>query len=159
MAKYSTSNLLGGSQPNLSSSYKTVTAVWSSSTTSARRGLVYDLEVGIDGAPNSTDCSLDWDVSRITADGTATTVTPNPLNPADGAMLGVSKVNFTAEGTITANSSVWSIGMNQRGSFRWVCKDGGELVYPATTLNGFALRAKSATYASTVVATLYVDEQ
>lgn len=159
MAKYSTSNTLAGTQQNLSSSYKTVTAVWSSNATSLRRGLIYDFEVGIDGAPNSTDCSVAWDISRLTADGTATSATPVALNPADGAMLGVSKVNFTVEGTITAASSVWSLGLNQRASFRWVCKDGGELVYPATNTNGFALRAKSATYASTVVGTLYVDEQ
>lgn len=159
MAKYSTSNTLAGTQQNLSSSYKTVVAVWSSTGTSARRGLIYDFEVGIDGAPNSTDCSVAWDISRQTADGTATSATPNPINPADGVMLGACKVNYTAEGTITAASSVWSLGLNQRSSFRWVCKDGGELVYPATNLAGFALRAKSATYASTTVGTLYIDEQ
>ena len=156
MANYSISNTLGGTEQNLSSSYKTLASVVSSSTTQARRGQIYEFEFGTDGTP--ADNALTFDISRQTAAGTATAVTPNPLNPVDAAMLGTAAVNYTAEGTVTANSSVWSLGINQRASYRWVAAPGSELIYPATNLNGFAARAKSASYTSTAVFTLLVTE-
>jgi len=156
MANYSISNTLAGSEQNLSSSYKTLVSVTSSSVTQARRGQIYDLTIGTDGTP--ADNALVFDVSRQTAVGTATSATPVLLNPADAAMLGVAAVNYTAEGTITAASSVLSLGVNQRATYRWVAAPGSELVYPATTANGFAVRAKSAGYTSTAVATILVTE-
>lgn len=156
MAKYSINNSLGGTAQNLSTSYKTIILTTASSGTQARRGQVYDVMVGTDGTP--ADNAVVWDISRQTAAGTATSVTAVALNPADAAMLGTSAANATAEGTITATSSVFNIGMNQRASYRWVAAPGSELVYPATNLAGFALRAKSASYASTVTGQWYVEE-
>ena len=156
MANYSISNTLAGTQQALSTAYKTLTSVTSSSVTQARRGQIYDVMVGTDGTP--ADNALVFDISRQTAVGTATAATPTALNPADAAMLGVAAVNYTAEGTITAASSVLSIAVNQRASYRWVAAPGSELVYPATTANGFALRAKSPAYASTAVGTILVTE-
>lgn len=157
MARYETNNSMGGTQQAISTSFKTLLSVFSSSTTSARRGKVYDLLIGTNGTP--ADNYMTFDISRQTADGTATTVTPNALDPADGAMLGVSKANYTAEGTITANSSVFYVGINQRASYRWVAAPGSELVYPATNLAGFALRALSGGYTGTATGAMYVEEQ
>lgn len=157
MANYNTNNQLGGTAQAISSSYKSIVMVYASNTTALRRGKVYDLMVGADGTP--ADNALVWDISRMTAAGTATSVTPLPLDPADSAMLGVSSANATVEPTVTATSSVWNVAVNQRASFRWVAAPGSELVYPATNANGFALRCKSASYTSTVDADLYVQEQ
>lgn len=156
MANYSISNTLAGSEQNVTTSYKTLTAVTSLSATQARRGQIYDIMVGTDGTP--ADNAMIYDISRQTAAGTSTAATPVPLNPADAAMLGGGTVNYTAEGTVTAASSVWSIAVNQRASYRWVAAPGSELVYPATNLNGFALRAKSPGYTGTAVGTILVTE-
>ena len=146
MPNYSSSNLLGGTQQNLTSTYKTLLAL-TAQTSGLRRGFIYDLLIGTDGTP--ADNAIDWDVSRQTGAGTSTAVTPNVLDPADAAAATVGSANFTAEGTITAASSVFGIGVNQRASYRWVAAPGSELVIPATNLAGFALRAKSAGYTST----------
>lgn len=156
MPNYATNNGLGGSQQNLSSTYKSLLIVNSSSTTQARRGRVYDLLMGTNGTP--ADNAVEFDVSRQTAAGTATAVTPNALDPADPACLAASSANATAEGTITANSSVFLIGINQRASYRWVAAPGSELVFPATNLAGFAMRAKSPGYTSTADAAMLFQE-
>lgn len=156
MAFYSVNNSLGGSAQNLSSSYKTIITSTSSSATQARRGQIGDFSVGTDGTP--ADNAITWDISRQTAAGTITSVTAVALNPADAAYLGLAAANATVEGTITATSSVFNLGANQRASYRWAAQPGSELVYPATTANGFALRAKSASYTSTVTAQWIVQE-
>src|SRR5271166_7074152 len=84
MAKYA----ITGAQPGVSGSYKTVLDVFATSG-SLRRGKVYDILIGTNGTP--ADNYLQWDVSRMTADGTGTAVTPNPLDPADVAALATSK--------------------------------------------------------------------
>ena len=156
MANYSVNNSLGGTAQNLSTSYKTIITSTSSSATQARRGQIYDVMLGTDGTP--ADNAVVWDISRQTVAGTITAVTAVPLNPADAAYLGLAAANATIEGTITATSSVLNLGVNQRASYRWVAAPGGELVYPATTANGFALRAKSPAYTSTVTGQWYVTE-
>lgn len=156
MANYAISNVLGGTQQAVSSSFKTLVSVTSSSATQARRGQIYDVLIGTNGVP--ADNYMTWDISRQTAAGTATSVTPNALNPADAAMLGVSTANSTVEPTITSNSSVFYVGVNQRASYRWVAAPGSELVYPATTANGFALRVLSGAYTGTATGQLYVTE-
>lgn len=156
MANYSINNQLAGTPQNLSTSYKSICIVTSSSATSARRGQIYDIMLGEDGTP--ADNVVVWDISRQTAAGTATTVTPVALNPADGAMLSAAAANATAEGTITAASSVFNIGVNQRASYRWVPAPGSELIFPATNLAGFALRAKSPGYTSTTTGQIWVNE-
>lgn len=63
-------------------------------------------------------------------------------------------VNFTAEGTVTAASSLMSVALNQRNSQRWIARDEkSAIIIPATNLAGIVSRALSPTYASTVVVT------
>jgi hypothetical protein len=159
MANYAVNNLLAGSQQNLSTTYKTLVEIHAVTAT-LKRAALYEFEVGIDGSPNATDCSLDWDISRTTAAGTSTAATPNPLDPADAASGIVAAVNFTAEPTVTAASSLFSLGANQRASYRWIARDDKSALWiPATNLAGLAMRAKSATYASTAVAHAYYQDQ
>lgn len=153
MALYSTNNRLAGTQQNLTSTFKTIIALTAATgAATLKRGWIYEVEVGADGAPNSTDCAIVWDWSRQTAAGTSTSATPNPLDTADTAAGLVASVNFTAEGTITAASSLMSLALNQRNSQRWIARDEkSALIIPATNLAGIAARALSPTYASTVV--------
>lgn len=154
MPNYSASNTLGGSKQNLSSSYKTLVSINCTATT--RRVRLYELELGAVGT--SADNVLEWDVSRMTAAGTGTTVTPPPLDPADAAAVTLATVNYTAEPTVTAASSLVYFGMNQRSTFRWVAAPGSELVIPATNLAGLVVRALSSTYTSTASATMLFTE-
>jgi len=155
MAVYNTSNDLGGTQQNLSTSYKTIVSVLAGAV--PRRGFISDIIIGADGTP--ADNALVFTVMRQTADdGTKTNVTPLPVDPADPAFTGLSRANFTAEGTITATSNLLSLAINQRATFEWASAPGSSLVYPATANAGLVVRAKSPTYASTVIARLEVEE-
>jgi hypothetical protein len=153
MALYSMNNTQAGSQQNLSSSYKTIVSLTAATgAATLKRGWIYEWEVGADGAPNSTDCSIVWDWSRQTTLGTGTSNTPSPLDLADSAAGLVSTVNYTVEPTITV--SLMTVALNQRNSQRWIARDEkSALIVPATNVAGIAGRAKSATFTSTVVMT------
>ncbi len=159
MANYYTSNSLAGTQQACSATYKTLVNVYASSGTALRRGKIYDLLVGTNGTP--ADNYMEWDVSRfsVTISISATAATPSPLDTADSAMLGVSLANSTADSTYLTGASVFYVGVNQRASYRWVAAPGSELVYPATALNGLALRTRSGGYTSTATGALYTQEQ
>ena len=151
MAIYTSSNLLAGTQQNLSTAYKTLLSLTAETTTfGVVRGKISEITIGIDAAP--ADNTINIDVSRQTAAGTSTAVTVNPVDPGDVAGRAAGEANYTAEGTITAASQLLAIPMNQRATARWVCSPGGELVWPATDENGLAIRAKSPAYTSTAVA-------
>lgn len=157
MANYALANSNAGTQQNLSGTYKTILIV-TGTTATLRRNKVYDVLVGTNGAP--ADNYIEWDISRQTAPGTATALTPTLLDPADGAAVATCAANATAEsGSVTANSSVFYIGINQRASYRWVAAPGSELVGPATNAAGLILRARSGGYTSTVTATMLYQEQ
>lgn len=161
MPNYASSNALGGTQVAVSTSYKTLVNVYASSATQARRAKIYDVLVGTNGTP--ADNYIEWDISRFSATAilTATAVTPNPLDVADAAFLGVSTANATTENTYVNNgtgASVFYVGVNQRASYRWVAAPGGELVYPATNLAGLGGRTRSGGYTSTATMQWYVNE-
>jgi hypothetical protein len=160
MARYAVNNTLAGTQQNASSSFKTAVLVNAATgATTLRRGWCDEFQWSVDGAPNSTDCTVVHDISRMTADGTETSATPNPLETNDAAALLTYKVNATAEPTVTAASSLDTQGLNQRQNFRWKVFDLAQaLVVPATNLAGLVTRFKSATFTSTVVHHLFVVE-
>lgn len=163
MANYSiTNSTLGGTgtQQAMAATYKTLTAVYASTTGTAslvRRGKLYDILVGTDGTP--ADNYLEWSIGRLTAPSTSALVAANPLDPADAAMASGSIANSTTEGTFTSSGEVWYVGVNQRASYRWVAAPGSELVYPATSSAGLGLRARSAAYTGTATGTIYNQEQ
>jgi hypothetical protein len=161
MALYfaSNTNATTPAQQNLSSSSKTMIAI-TAVTATLRRAFIYEFEVGASGTPNATDCAIVWDISAITSTGTGTVGVVTALDQADAATGSASTINNTAEGITTANSQRWQLAANQRASYRWVVNPGGpgELVVPATNVAGLALRAKSATFASTADAAIYFRE-
>ena len=157
MAKYAIGNDLGGSQQAIAASYKTLVSMFAT-TGRLRRGKMYDILIGTNGTP--ADNYLEWDVSRMTADGTGSVITPNALDPADAAAAGTAQANYTVEsGSITANSSLFYVGVNQRASYRWVAAPGSELVYPATANNGLVGRARSSSYTGTATFKALIEEQ
>ena len=60
---------------------------------------------------------------------------------------------------MTANSSLWASGVNQRATIRWVAFPGQELVIPATDTNGLCFRAKSPGYTGTAICQAEFQEQ
>lgn len=149
MARYHFDNRFAGTQQNLTTTYKTISAVWSVTAT-LRRGRAVALQIGADGAPNATDCQIVYNVLRQTADGTGTSATPNPLFPADAASSMNAKVNYTAEPTSAL--SLWTRSLNQRASMQWAAQDVDAMIlWPATNLNGLAMLALSPTYAAPVL--------
>lgn len=160
MAQYSHNNQLGGTAQALSTSYKTICSVFATTgATTLRRGFLYEVEVGSDSAPNANDCAIVYDWSRMTADGTGTTVTPPPLDISDAAALLTYKANYTVEPTVTAATSLLSLALNQRASQRWIAKDDvSALIIPATNNAGIVGRAKSTVFVGTAVMQQYIRE-
>jgi hypothetical protein len=140
MANWSVNNGQGGTLQAITSTYKTLVAA--TAVTAGRRAKIYDVLFGTLGTP--ADQTYEFDISKQTAAGTSTALTPVALDSADSSAAStVGSGNFTAEGTITASSSVLYVGINQRASYRWVSAPGSEIVVPVTNVAGFALRTRS----------------
>ena len=154
MAAYVLNNQNAGTPQVLTTTYKTqLVATAATGATTLRRIWVMEWEIGATDVPNSTDCPINWDISEQTAAGTATSIVPraNDVGGGDAAALGTYAANATAEGTVTASSSAWFMGLNQRASYRIQMRDEwSSLIVPAVNVKGFAMRAKSPNYASVV---------
>lgn len=162
MSAYTITNVNAGTPQALSATAKTILAVTAATgATTLRRGWIMEWEIGASDVPNATDCPIVWDISEQTAAGTSTALTPrfNDLGGGDAAALLVYSSNFTAEGTVTATSAAWILPLNQRASYRVQMRDEyHSLIVPAVNLKGFAMRAKSPNYASTVAWRALVKE-
>src|SRR5262245_12587554 len=150
MSRYSVDTGMGGTPQVMTTTYKTLLSLTSPSTT--RRAWIFDVSAGPDTAP--ADNTLVYKVDRQTTVGTGTSITPHPIDAADGATTLVGTANHTVEPTITDNTELLEVSANQRASFRWVAVPGSELVVPATNTNGLGLRARSPAYVSTMVANM-----
>jgi len=160
MAKYSITNGStsgAGTQQNMTAAYVGALLGLTGANAAPRRIKIYDVLIGTNGTP--ADNFIEWDISRVTTASTSTTATPQPLDQADAASLTTATVNSSQFGTITANSNVFYIGVNQRASYRWVAAPGGELVSPATSSAGFQLRTRSGGYTGTATGTIHYEEQ
>ena len=157
MARYGLNTLQGGGTSQaITTTFKTSVAVTAATAGPVTRGRLTDVQVGPSGPPNATDCSIVYDISRQTAAGTSTAATPVPIDNLSGACATVGSTCFTGEGTITANSSLWSIPLNQRSSIRVFFDQ--PICWPAVNLSGLAVRALSPTTTGTVNAQVYFDE-
>jgi|SRR3990167_1580782 len=152
----SNSTTTAGTQQAMTTTYKTLISIVGAES-APRRGKIYDLLVGTNGTP--ADNYMEWIVSRVTVPSTGTVVTSLPLDAADAAILAKIVANSTTEGTVTAGSDLFYVGVNQRASYRWVAAPGSELVWPATSCAGFVLRARSGGYTGTATGTVYAQEQ
>ena len=154
MPAYTFSNQNAGSAQNLAAASKTIIGINAATgATTLRRGWVMEWEIGPDNVPNATDCPISWSIDVMTAAGTGSALTPqvNDIGGADAAAQLTYTANFTAEPTVTANSNLWYLGLNQRASYRIQMRDEwSAIIVPAVNLKGPVMRAKSPNYASTV---------
>lgn len=126
--------------------------------TTPRRLKLFDLIIGSEAAP-ADNVNL-WTLDRVSGGSPTggTSVTPQPLDPADAVAL-----CDAVEGTITVNPTIGtrllSVPLNQRATFRWVAAPGSELVSPATDNHGFAVQTPTAVGLIAVTATLLIEEQ
>lgn len=160
MAKYAITNgstTGGGTQQATTTTYVGSLIGLTGANSAPRRFKIYDILIGTNGTP--ADNYVEWDVSRVTTNSTATTLTPQPLDMADATSLTTTTVNSSTFGTITTGSNVFYVGVNQRASYRWVAAPGGELVSPATSSAGFQLRVRSGAYTGTATGTIHFEEQ
>lgn len=159
MAGFAASNLNATTpaQQAMTTTFKTLINLSVSSAVALRRLKIHEYVFGTDGTP--ADNAMTWDVSETTAIGTGTVGVVRLNDPADTSFLGVSTINHTVEPTVTANSSHWVAGMNQRATHRWVAYPGQELVIPAVALAGLSFRAKSPGYTGTATVQIEGVEQ
>ena len=165
MALYAINNQMSGTPQSTSSSYKTqILAYAATGATTARRGWIWELEIGATDVPNSTDCPINWLLGITTTAGTGgTATTPIPVDTGAGdaaALLTYLTDHQTTEPTYTANSSVFFIGLNQRASQRWQAKDKSSclIIAAGTNLKGIGGCCKSPNYASTVGMHWFIEE-
>ena len=133
MAKYSAS----GSQ-TLTTSATTCLGI-TSNTSTVQRNWVYELVFGNVGTP--ADHLSVWTVQRTTAPGTATSVVGTRLDLADREAQAVTGENHTSEPTFTSTEEVMEVPLNHRATYRWVAKDGSEIVCPATSGDGIGIHS------------------
>ncbi len=120
------------------------------------RPQIYDLVFSHGSAP--ADTVIRWEVIRSTTANTGGAAVENALNPASPTALAAALEEITAAGTITADSQVLDMDLNQRATFRWVAAPGSEFIVPATANNAFLINASSASYAGISRVTVLWDE-
>jgi hypothetical protein len=114
-----------------------------------RRAMVYEIEFGQNGALATTDCQVQWDVSRTASTaalvGAGGAVAVNLLDQGDVTASTLFYPNLTTESTAITTAGLglnlknWSI--NQRGSYRWrALDDGDNLIIASTASQGLAVR-------------------
>lgn len=118
------------------------------------RGKIMEMRGGPISDQGATNCNVLYSVARTTADGTGTSITPNPEEiwetgtpPVSRALCGA---NYTVEPTTGAE--IWNIPLNQNSSFIWYSPTEKGLPWPAVVASGLACRARgaTATYVGTV---------
>lgn len=120
------------------------------------RPKVFDVVLSSSSTPN--DYSADFQLQRFSADGTGTSVTPQPLDFNDRAAVATSKHTYTVEPTLTANEILLRLAHNQRATVRWVAAPGAELAIPALAGDGIALLCNAVSTQFTEVATIFFEE-
>lgn len=161
MAQYALSSLLAGTQQAFTTTYKTLVGLSAATgATTLRRLYLYDVEFGLDAAPD--DHVILMSIERFTAIGTGTTVTPTKLDAADAASLATARANHTAEPTYPSSPRevLKEIPINQRTTYRWACMPESGLVVPSVDANGIGVRGRGITagYTGTGVATILFQE-
>lgn len=85
-----------------------------------------------------------YTLTRCTATGTGSAVTPVAIDPGDTvASNAAANQNMTIEPAV--GNIIFRLPLNQRATFRWVAQPGSELVGPATQNNGIIISTPTAT--------------
>lgn len=121
-----------------------------------RRARVFLVVAGCDGTPIG-DNILNWLVRRFTAVGTATPVTPEPLEGGGLASAMTAETNYTSEPTWDAGV-LFNVAVHQRATWQWQSVPGREIVIAAVAGNGLAVTPQHGSYSGTARATLHWEE-
>lgn len=124
--------------------------------TAPRRGKFFRGWFGSEAAP--ADASFLWQVQSCTSPGTATPVTPQTLDPADGPAINDAGKNHTVDPTLTANAIKLSVPGHQRATIPFFASPGREIVFPAVASNGLAFRTPTANPVAAVTITAHYEE-
>lgn len=122
--------------------------------TAAIRAMVNEIVVGSSTTP--ADVVMTINVTKLSALGTSTPVTPTPLDSGDVACVCVAGQTHSAEPT--AAFTMMTIAMNQRATFRWVAQDGREIIPAAGAATGVATTMTLAGSAAVLNATMMFRE-
>lgn len=146
-----------GTPQAMTTTYKTLGSITAATgATTLRRAFLYEAMFGADGTP--ADNVMVYKIDRQTTVGTGTSATAAPLDAGDAATLVTGNLATTIEPTVTANTQLIEVGVNQRATYRWVASPDGALVMPATNVAGLGFRAKSPAYTGTVAAAIHFVE-
>lgn len=174
MPNYSVANTTAGgggsSQQAVAATYKTLIAVCPSTQilnppaiVGLRRGRIYDILIGTDGTP--ADNYMEFDLANATIVssllwlGSISSLSSNAaIDKADPGFSAFCVINASLETNITSSNELWYVGINQRASYRWVAAPGSELVWPAVSNSGFALRVRSGGYTGNATGNILFTE-
>lgn len=120
------------------------------------RPRIYDIIFGQGGT--ASDNQLEYLLSRYTAVGTGTSVTPQSLDPDEVAANSSALEDHTAEPTYTAGANLLRVVTNTRAAQRWVAVPGGELLVPATVNAGIGVQPIHGTYTGEATVTMHFEE-
>lgn len=142
-----------GFQTPVAATFKTMLELKAGTTVRPR---VYDFLMGASGTP--ADNALEYALQKTTAAvGVGTSVTPEPLDPADVAALVTVLEDLTTEPTL-AGIPIFDIGVNLRASYRWVAAPDSEIIIAAVANEGLAAMVLSSAYTGQAEATLMHEE-
>lgn len=148
-------------QGTVSTSFKSVGALWASTGTQARRMAMYDCVLSQSSALSSTDCQVEYSFDRFITTSliAGTSFTPSPVDGADPASLGVYLNNITTEVASLAvggsGLALYTMAENQRATFRWRALETYDMmIIPAVNLSGITFRTLSSNFGSSQVGML-----
>ncbi len=113
---------------------KTIVGV---TATAAIRPMLKRIIISSNAAPVATNSS-EWQVTRYTAAGTSTSVTPVTFDSGNPAATTVCGKNHSVEPTY-AGVSLLDIAHNQLATVQWRAAPDEEIVAPATAANGMGV--------------------
>jgi hypothetical protein len=122
---------------------------WYQPGSPTRRLKIYDIIICSSATPADNACLYQF--QRLTAEnGTpgGSSITPQALDPDEGAATGLCRSAPTGEPTKTASAFLLELAKNMRPTVRWVrAAPGKELIIPVTAANGIACVANTPTTA------------
>jgi len=138
---------------DIDSSGRTIGGLTASTST---RGRIFAWTLGMQGT--AADQFIRWVMQRYTAAGTSTSVTPTAIDPGDGAALLTAGENHSSEPTYTSGGELFDISLHDRLPYTWNCRQGAEIVIPATSANGIGVTGKHASITDNGLLTIHYEE-
>ena len=147
--KYSTT----GNENAVTAAYTSALSIQAEATF---RSQVYDVTMSQDGAVG--DQMLTWTLNRFTVAPTDTAVVPVALDEGEPAAVSVTGENASAEGTQTAATEFFEIGVHMRQTVRFYFNEAERILLPANATDGVSLRVKAAAYTGAAKGGIHFQE-